>query len=967
MFDQGLDLLQASHPLWLIASMALLPLAGVPVSPLWVLGGMRFGALWGGLIVILTAAFNIAAAYGLAANWLRIPLEKVLAKRGFNIPVLKDGDERSFILLCRVTPGIPLVVQNYLLGCARVRFGRYLLLSLPFVCGYGLAFVLFGDSLADSGLWRILLAAGLVVGIVLAIRLMRKRLALLAWLVPCLVLPSAHAAILVVTNQADAGPGSLREAILESNATPGTNGILFALPGPGPYAIQPATPLPAILQPLTLDAASQPGFSGVPIIELNGATAIGGDGLDIATSDCSVRGLVINRFALAGIRLRSGGNHLIQGNYIGTDPTGTLPQPNGVGIAIDWDSSGNTIGGPAPESRNVISGNRATGLIVNSTNSPGNVLQGNVIGLSADGTAALGNGDYGMLVVDSPRNTIGGFQAGAGNVMSANGRDGLLILGFLSRENVVQGNLIGTDLGGTIALGNRSNGVALALAPNATIGGSQAGAGNLISGNGASGLSLAGSGHVVQGNWIGTDVTGTFSVANGRAVPDQAGILILESSHTIGGAPSGRNVISGNTGHGIYAAPTAGFSVIQANWIGLDAQGARALGNTKDGLHISSASNTLGGKAAGEGNVISGNGQNGLVFAQSTATGNVVEGNFIGTDPDSSRSIPNRQAGLAVLSGAHMNLIGGQDAHAGNVLSGNGGEGLILQGSQNFVQGNWIGTDATGAHPLPNRGDGIGLGLGAAENSVGGSASGEGNRVAFNQGDGIRLGLGADSGNMIFGNSIAHNRGLGLNLLAPVEPDRTVTPNDALDADVGPNRLQNHPVLTNVIHIAGVTTLHGKLSSAPDQTYAIDVYANGSVDPSGFGEGEIFLGSISVDTDINGQVNFTFEAQGEYARSFFTATATDLATGDTSEFSPWIAYPGALVIVSIERIQNGFRIAFTTELQAEYRLERASDAAATVWEPVTGANVVPGTGGIVSATDTDPDPKQRFYRVAKQP
>jgi uncharacterized membrane protein YdjX (TVP38/TMEM64 family) len=180
-YEGSVAMLRCGHPAWVVAAIALLPLCGVPVIPLIVLAGARLGPVIGSLATCGALSVNVAIGYGLAAKWLRRPIERLLAARGHRIPTLASEDETKFILLCRLTPGVPLTVQNYLLGGARVQFGRYLLLSLPIQWAWGVAFVVFGNSLTRSSLWRVLLAGCLVVAVGLLIGLARKWFKTRSW------------------------------------------------------------------------------------------------------------------------------------------------------------------------------------------------------------------------------------------------------------------------------------------------------------------------------------------------------------------------------------------------------------------------------------------------------------------------------------------------------------------------------------------------------------------------------------------------------------------------------------------------------------------------------------------------------------------------------------------------------------------------------------------------------------------
>ncbi len=242
----------------------------------------------------------------------------------------------------------------------------------------------------------------------------------------------AYAATFTVTNTNDSGAGSLRQAILDANASGGTDTIAFNIPGAGPHTIQPTSVLPNITDPVIIDGYTQLGASpntnppGLGInavlkINLDGSdTGSGAKGLVIAAGDSTVRGLVINRFGGWGIELVTNGGSLIEGNYIGTDVNGTADQGNFLyGVAID-DAPGNTIGGMAAGAGNVISGNDADGVYIWWGSATGNQVQGNLIGTDVTGTLDLGNSLDGVFINGASGNTIGGTAGGAGNMIAFN-------------------------------------------------------------------------------------------------------------------------------------------------------------------------------------------------------------------------------------------------------------------------------------------------------------------------------------------------------------------------------------------------------------------------------------------------------------------------------------------------------------------------------------------------------------------
>src|SRR5262249_31137799 len=291
---------------------------------------------------------------------------------------------------------------------------------------------------------------------------------------------------------------------------------------------------------------------------------------------------------------------------IGTDRSGTIRLGNRVGVRID--GTGNTLGGTATEARNLISGNLAQGVTILGN---ANVLEGNYIGTDGSGTVALGNGarisqtfTAGVWIIQGQDNRIGGVTPGAGNLISGNTGLGEQSPGIAVRQgrgNVIQGNKIGTDVSGTRALGNYDGVLISGL--NNTIGGPVAGAGNLISGSQRDGINITGesglraAGNQIQGNYIGTNVTGTAPLPNG------AGVIIFNGTdNLVGGTEAGaRNVISGNSGVGVSVLGGQG-NAVQGNYIGTDGSGTCGLGNLI-GVEID-GDNSVGGTGAGAGSSI---------------------------------------------------------------------------------------------------------------------------------------------------------------------------------------------------------------------------------------------------------------------------------------------------------------------------------------------------------------------------
>lgn len=523
-----------------------------------------------------------------------------------------------------------------------------------------------------------------------------------------------------VTNTNDHGTGSLRQAILDANATIGADVIVFNIPGAGAQTIKPRYPLPDITDPVTIDGTTQPGFAASPLIELNGES-VTGDGLRIAAGNCTVRGLVINSFKGYGIRIESGVGHLIQTNYIGLDPTGSIKRPNlANGISV-FNSTGTTIGGTSTGARNVISGNAYSGIEIG-TSSSNNLIQGNYIGLSADGRTIISNNEYGILL-NGTSNTVGGSLSGAGNVITGSGRYNIQTNGT---GHLIQGNFIGTDATGTFQpASNISGGGIMLESTNTTVGGTTPEARNIISGNPGSGIVLASfistPNNRVQGNFIGTDVTGKVALGNSM------GISTSGSGVLIGGSTAGAgNLISGNKGAGIQLNCCGGGYTVQGNLIGTDVTGNVAIGNGQAGIYLSTGNNLIGGTIPGARNIISGN-QTGIQIKETIS--NTIQGNYIGTNLAGNAPVPNSSIGVEI-SFASNNQIGGANGSAGNVIAFNGGQGIFVNGNPgsgfglatgNAIRRNSIFSNAKMAIDLAP-GDGVGVTLNdAADVDTGGN------------------------------------------------------------------------------------------------------------------------------------------------------------------------------------------------------------------------------------------------------
>ena len=292
--------------------------------------------------------------------------------------------------------------------------------------------------------------------------------------------------------------------------------------------------------------------------------------------------------------------------------------------------------------------------------------------------------------------------------------------------------------------------------------------------------------------------------------------------------------------------------MIQGNRIGTSADGLTAIGNAFTGISVNGfgGGTLIGGTAAGEGNLISGNAAPGIDLLDSL--GATIQGNIIGLNVDESGALPNGAGGIYTCGCSGPLLIGGPTGNAGNVISGNAFDGIYLDTVTGaIIQNNRIGTNRAGTAAFGNQGDGVRLEFGASSNAIGGIGTNQANIIAYNGGVGVNILDSTTEDNPIRANSIHSNGRLGIDL-----DDDNVTLNDAGDGDSGGNTLQNFPVLTHALVVGGNTQVVGSLASAASTTFAIDVYASPSCDPSGHGEGRSYLGATSVLTDGAGLASF---------------------------------------------------------------------------------------------------------------
>ena len=463
-----------------------------------------------------------------------------------------------------------------------------------------------------------------------------------------------HGEVLILdTHYSMTGQGSLRQFIHNSNALVGVQSSLFAIPtsdsgynlsGNGEFTIVVAADgLPYLLDQTILDATTQSGYSGDPIIELDGSltpASSGINGISLRTSNSVVRGFIVHSFADEGIEIDGstgfGDNNVIQNNWVGINASGNIAANAEHNVMISVDATGNLIGGANANDGNVIGGSNSgfSGVVIRH-NSDNNRVQGNWIGVRQDGTL-IGNGDHGVLITtSSDNNQIGGALVEERNIIAGNSVHGVYVDGTTDATyttivtgTLIQGNWIGTVGTGSVGVGNGNTGIYIRSARNTNIGGTGTNEGNVITNNANEGITITGTnatGSIIQGNIIGLDPDG--STGGGNA---DVGIALLSGADntTIGGtAPGARNVISNNF-EGIEI--NSNNNVVQGNYIGTDISGTLDRGNrSDDGVEIQNSSNgnLIGGTESGAGNLIAFNALDGVRIA--SGTGNSVLGNVI--------------------------------------------------------------------------------------------------------------------------------------------------------------------------------------------------------------------------------------------------------------------------------------------------------------------------------------------------
>ena len=658
------------------------------------------------------------------------------------------------------------------------------------------------------------------------------------------------------------GPDSIRFAIPQSDA--GFDGATWTIQptSPLPFITDDNTTIDGFSQTSLIGATNPVGPEIVLDGSLTGMTA---SGLVIRSSGNVVQGLAIVHFNDNGIVLTGQyvNDNWIRGNFIGLDAGGEEAAGNGgYGIRIEQKSKNNVIGGENNIDKNYVSGNVEDGISINYSDN--NRVEGNFIGTDVTGTKPVGNKSGISIISHSHQNIIGGDSEAKSNVIAGNIEQGIMLSGTGAQNNIVSGNFIGTNKSVSVGLGNGKHGIAamsgcsgnvfgpantvmfnnfdgIAIMAPLTI--ENTITHNSITNNNGLGINLY---YGANNDMLApTDVTVTEAGVTGNTRPnalveifsDNAeegkkfeGEVVAQEDGSFfwAGSPEGPSITatatdSNNTsmfsdpfrilpfivtntkesGEGSLREAIIGannskrpeaihfnippddpyydaergvwvFRILSAlpplsgGWTTIDGRtqsqnqgdtnplgpeivldGSMAGEYTK-GIRITSPGNEIRGICIGNFNA------NAIVIAGEEADNNVIAGNFIGLEPDGSHAMPNNGwSGIGIMDKADSNLVGGTDPADRNVIGGFKQHGIQIFGestNHNIVIGNFVGTDPTGLYAIPNNFDGIHIDMQAKHNRIGGTTASERNLVSGNLRSGIRIErVGTDS-NLVIGN-----------------------------------------------------------------------------------------------------------------------------------------------------------------------------------------------------------------------
>ena len=755
---------------------------------------------------------------------------------------------------------------------------------------------------------------------------------------------NVKAATYTVVNTNDSGDGSLRQAMTQATSSfMGNSSIVFNIPPSDPnyspdkgtFTIHLQSELPYLLVGgnITIDGTTQASNQGDtnpngPEIVIDGGTLSLPTCFRIASQNNTIKGFDIIGFQYAILFFGANGGS-VSDCYIGLNADGESLPDNGIsyGIGLSGGSYGGYDLGYARNitvSNNTIAGCSVAAIALVSVSD--NTITQNRIG--NNGIIALPNSQGIYLTSASANNVI------SDNVISGNENAGIVMESGGTSNNVVVGNMIGTDGSGTLPLGNHYGIIVMTNANGNRIGGTLPAERNVISANLEIGIYIeSADSNVVCGNIIGPDATGTQVFETEPDSLIQANGVEINTTgryNVIGGdTPQHRNIISGNRVYGCIYYGNCSNNNIKGNYIGTDITGNAPLPNAT-GICVDGSSNNN----VMEHNVLSGNRSYGLFIVTRGTDNNIFRGNLVGTNASGTAALPN-DVGLMLAANAQGNIIGGDTEGDRNVFSGNTYAGIEVTDNDtrnNKIIGNFIGVDITGNAALPNengiivsalvkeldisgnvisanarygivitdqadsiRIDGNRIGVGATDdtamgNSTSGVLLGNGaahctvssNIIANSDTAGVLLLDQNTLNNRITRNSMFGNRYAGIDIFP-----WGINENDQGDIDEGCNRLMNHPVIELVEHntATGTTYIKGHLDTQDPQNATVEIFVADSDNILGFvRQGKTYVASTHPDANGNWQINTTCIGLA----TSVTATATD-AEGNTSEFAPLCA------------------------------------------------------------------------------
>lgn len=678
----------------------------------------------------------------------------------------------------------------------------------------------------------------------------------------------------------------------------------------------------------------------------------------------------------AGILINDTWNR-INGNLIGTSADGTNAVGNYVGVKVfsapavfdgipnlpsELRFLGNEFGAQnyiGSERRNIISGNRSDGIVIDGwvRSTSANVISRNWIGLSANGLDPLPNLGNGIFTTGIVSNSmIGGFAEGEGNVIAANGANGIL----LNEENsitwgkLIVSNYIGLGADGLTPRGNAGSGVSILDTSHCIFEGR-----NVIAANGAHGIAIAGhltSDISISGAVIGLDKNEHAGAGLGNG---GSGIDVQDSSENLIGNPleNAVNVIANNVRDGITVSGDASQSnKIRSNIIGTNRRWEAGLGNGGNGITIDHASQTQIGQNFGE-QFIAGNVGHGVFLRNSQHT--VLEQNAIGFVPRYATAALNLQVALPnQLDGVHVELSSDTSVNL-NVIAGNGGDGVEVGSASDrtTLTGNAIGIIDDGLRVrIGNGGSGVRM-VSAQSTRIERTANDIPNSIQANALDGVTV-IGGGR-HVIRGNQIRDNDQLGIDLGDDGPDTAAVLANDYSNG-------RSLPEITSAAWTPHAITIAGTLAGLANTSYELDFYASAAPDASGRGEGAALIPVAAgaarfVTTGVGGTASFQLAltppaSLGELR--WLAATATEMGdTPATSEFSPAVEFhPQTDVRLlqfttangSLARLMIQYEVLYLDAAPFDFTVLASGDEQADGADLVQGSPVAIGTAELLS-------------------